>query len=93
MFEFDIEEHLKKKLVKIRKKDKVLALIFKKKVLEIINCNLETISTYKNLKTPLNNFKRIHLTDNYILLFKVEYNQNKVIFIDIRHRDFAYKVN
>lgn len=91
MFRFEIEDSLKKKIFKLEKKDKVLSKIFKKKLLEVINHNKKSISTYKNLKSPLNEYKRIHLTDNFILLFKVELEENKIIFMDILHWDKAYK--
>lgn len=44
---------------------------------------------YKNLKSPMNQFKRIHLTDNYILLFIIE--KKHVVFIDIKHFDNVYR--
>lgn len=91
MFHYDLEEDLRKKLKILSKKDKVLAKIFKKKVSEIINHDEKSINTYKNLKSPLNEFKRIHLTNNYILLFKVNIEKNHILFLDIVHRDKAYK--
>ena len=91
MFKYDISEKLKRKLKKISKKDKTLALNFYKKLKEIINKNKNTISTYKNLKSPLNHLKRIHLTDNFILLFVVNIEENHIVFIDIMHWNKAYK--
>lgn len=88
MFNYDITDILRKKLVKLGKKDKVLAGIFYKKVQEVISRDEKSIHTYKNLKSPMNEYKRIHLTDNYILLFTVE--KNKIVFIDIKHRDIVY---
>ena len=85
MFEYDIHDTLRAKLNKIAKKDKVLASIFFKKVQEIINRDEKTVNAYKNLRSPLNEYKRIHLTGNYILLFSVK--GNRVIFFDIRHWD------
>ncbi len=85
MFRYDLSDLLIKKLEKIKKKDKVLAGIFYKKVQEIIQRDATTIQAYKNLRAPLNEFKRIHLTDNYLLLFKVE--KDHIIFVDIRHWD------
>jgi mRNA-degrading endonuclease RelE of RelBE toxin-antitoxin system len=67
MFSYDISDVLRKKIDKLAKKDKVLAEIFFKKVKEIISS--DSVDMYKNLKSPMNNFKRIPLTDNYILLF------------------------
>lgn len=90
MFRFDITDKLKKKLQKIGKKDPVLAKIFKKKIMEVINKDSKTIDTYKNLKSPMNEYKRIHLTDNFIMLFLVTKKKNHILFVDILHWDKAY---
>ena len=58
---------------------------------EIISQDSKAIKTYKNLKSPQNKLKRIHLTDNFILLFKVDIKNNHILFIDILHWDKAYK--
>ena len=91
MFSFEFDDKLRKKLEKLSKKDKILVKNFRKKLLEIINKNNKSIDIYKNLKSPLNDYKRIHLTDNVILLFKVFKNENKIIFMDIIHWDRAYR--
>jgi len=85
---YDITDILRKKLRKIGKKDKVLAQNFYRKLMEIISRDESGINAFKNLKSPMNEYKRIHLTDNFILLFKL--HKNKIIFIDIRHRDDVY---
>ncbi len=89
MFSFDVSDILRKKLEKIGKKDKVLAQNFYRKLKEIIDRDEKSINMYKNLKSPMNDYKRIHLTDNYILLFVVE--NKHIIFIDIKHWDDVYK--
>ena len=66
-------------------------MIFKKKLQEVINHNTMTIDTYKNLRSPQNEFKRIHLTDNFILLFTVDKPRQHIVFIDILHWDNAYE--
>ena len=88
MFTYDISDDLRKKLDKLGKRDKVLALAFYKKVQEIINRDERTINAYKNLRSPMNEYKRIHLTDNYILLFAVE--RKHIVFVDIMHWDKVY---
>ena len=85
MFSYDISDKLKKKLKKIGQKDKILAQNFKRKLLEIIARDMDSIDFYKNLRSPLNEFKRVHLTDNYILLFSVE--GDHIVFVDIMHWD------
>ena len=89
-FSFTISKRLSKKIAKLEKKDKVLARIFKRKILEVIRHDEKTINTYKNLKKPMNEFKRIHLTDNMILLFKVYPERKYIIFADISHRKKVY---
>ena len=91
MFDFEIEENLDKKLRKLAKKDKKLLTAIKRKISEVISHDFETIHLYKNLKSPKNEFKRIHITGEYILLFKVYVNRNIIVFVDILHRDVAYK--
>ncbi|MCH8520177.1 MAG: addiction module toxin RelE [Nanoarchaeota archaeon] len=92
MFDFSYDDILKKKLQKFSKKDKDLAKNIFKKVEEIINQDVNSIDTYKNLVSPMNEFKRIHLTGSYILLFKVYKSKNFILFVDVVHRDDAYKV-
>ena len=86
MYSYDISDVLKKKLLKLAKRDKVLAGIFYKKVQEIIT--RDDVGMYKNLRSPLQEYKRIHLTDNYILLFIVQ--KTHIIFIDIKHWDAVF---
>ncbi|HLC95953.1 MAG TPA: hypothetical protein VJH97_01395 [Candidatus Nanoarchaeia archaeon] len=88
MFEYDIHDTLRAKLAKLGKKDRVLTSIFYKKVLEIISRDEKTINAYKNLRSPLQEYKRIHLTGNYILLFSVK--GGKVLFMDIKHWDDVF---
>ena len=90
MFKFDISIKLKKKLKKLGKKDKILARTFKRKLTEVISHDEESINTYKNLKAPQNKFKRIHLTDNFILLFSVNSEKKQILFVDIMHWDYVY---
>jgi len=91
MFSYELSKKLLKKTKKLANKDPVLATIFFKKTQEVISRDNITISVYKNLKSPQNEYKRIHLTDNFILLFHVDLNKNHIVFVDILHWDFAYK--
>ncbi len=91
MFTYNFSDRLKHKFSKIAKKDKVLALNLKKKVKEVISDNLISIDRYKNLKSPLNEYKRIHLTSEFILLFIVDKENKHIIFMDVTHWDNAYK--
>lgn len=79
----DILDHIKES-----QPDKYNAIITKiKQVAE----NLEWSSGhYKNLKYPLNNYRRTHL-NHYVLIFKVNTNEKSVLFVDYDHHDNIYK--
>jgi mRNA-degrading endonuclease RelE of RelBE toxin-antitoxin system len=89
MFTFDLTDELRRKIEVILRKDKLLAEAFRRKVAEVINRDEKTINAYKNLRSPLNEYKRIHLTSNYVLLFAV--SKNHIVFVDIAHIDKVYR--
>ncbi len=91
MFEYDFSDRLRHKFSKIAKKDKVLGLNLKKKIKEVISNDLVSIDRYKNLRSPLNEYKRIHLTGEFILLFIVDKENRHITFMDVTHWDNAYK--
>jgi mRNA-degrading endonuclease RelE of RelBE toxin-antitoxin system len=91
MFTYNLSDKLRKRVNKLAKKDRILALIFKKKIYEVINQDKKSINVYKNLKSPKNEFKRIHLTGNFVLLFRADIAKNHIVFVDILHWDRAYK--
>ena len=90
MREFSIETNLKKKIAKISKKDKVMYSALMNKMNEILTC--EDVNHYKNLKRPLEDFKRVHIKGSFVLLFKYIQSENKVIFYDLEHHDNVYRV-
>ena len=89
MREFDIEEKLHKILKKLSKKDAKRYEIIWKKIHEIINST--DIGHYKNLKYPLNDFKRIHIDKSFVLTFRYDKTDDLVIFYDFDHHDKIYK--
>lgn len=90
MFEFDMPDKLKEEIKAIGKKNKPLEIALKKKIREIISRNSETIDYYKNLRNPLNEFKRVHV-GSLILTFKVYKERNFIFFESFKHHDEAYK--
>lgn len=88
MHKFSIEEKLHRILKKIFKKDKKRYEIIWKKITEIINS--QSVEHYKNLKAPLNNFKRVHMDKSFVLIFKFDKTTNKIKFYDFDHHDKIY---
>jgi YafQ family addiction module toxin component len=89
MREFEIEEKLYKYIKKLFKKDKNKYEIVWKKINEILN--IENVEHYKNLRAPMNEFKRVHIDKSFVLVFKYNKEKNKIIFFDLDHHDRVYK--
>ena len=82
---------LLKILKKLFKKDNSLYLQIISKLKEIQNS--KDINHYKNLKKPLQNFKRVHISDKFVLIFKYIKTEDLLIFRYFEHRDKVYKKN
>jgi len=89
MREFEIEANLRKIISKLLKKEKHRYDILMSKMDEILTC--ENVEHYKNLRKPLQQFKRVHINSNFILAFKYIKNHDLVIFYDLDHHDNIYK--
>ena len=63
--------------------------ILMKKIEEIIASG--DIDHYKNLRKPLQNFKRVHIDAHFVLVFKYEKDKDIVYFYDFDHHDKIYK--
>ena len=89
MREHEIELNLRKILSKLFKKEKRRYDILLSKMEEILTC--ENVEHYKNLRKPLQRFKRVHIDSNFVLAFKYDKDSDLVIFYDFDHHDKIYK--
>lgn len=80
---YEIHPDLDKILSKLSKKDKVQFETILKKIEEVKNS--ESIERYKSLRSPLQNYKRVHIHSSFVLLFKKEWD--KIIFRYYDHHD------
>ena len=87
MYELDIKPHLDKTLSKLKKKNPKQFEIIYNKVEEI----LKNPHAYKNLKSPLKNWKRVHIDRHFVLTFSVDENTKTVILEDYAHHDKIYR--
>jgi mRNA-degrading endonuclease RelE of RelBE toxin-antitoxin system len=87
--DFEFHKELLKDLIKLSKKDFVLYNQLLIKIDEIKNNS--DIEHYKNLKKPLENFKRVHITQKFFLIFRYLKEEKKILFRYFEHRDFIYK--
>lgn len=89
MYLFNIDTELEEKLVKLSKKDKITFEAVLKKIDEIVQ--IQDITHYKNLRSPMQEFKRVHIRGSFVLLFRYNEQTKKIEFIDLAHHDLVYK--
>ncbi len=90
MFNYEFTEELKTIIKKLNQKDRKKSLIIAKKVEEIINNDLKSIDRYKNLRSPLQHLKRVHIDSHFVLTFSVDTEKNFILFVDFDHHDNVY---
>ena len=90
-FDFDLSDELKLVIRKLLTKDKLRVIILNKKIKEIINNDSGSIERYKNLRYGLSKYKRVHIDKSFVLVFKYDKTNDKVIFYDFDHHDKIYK--
>ncbi len=86
--DYEIKPVLREVLNKIAKKDNALYERILKKIEEVVNSN-DRIEHYKNLRYNLKEYKRVHI-GHFVLIFKVNEDNNLVSFEDFQHHDFIY---
>jgi YafQ family addiction module toxin component len=86
MYSLDIKLLLRKKLRKVFKRDKRRHEIIFRKVAEIV----QNPHHYKNLRTPLQHWKRVHIDSSFVLTFSVDEKSKTVTLEDYDHHDNIY---
>ena len=86
MYNIAIRPSLKKKLIKLGAKSPQAEIIAKKTEEIVIHPH-----RYKNLRSPLNNWKRVHIDKHFILTFSIDEDTNTVILEDYEHHNKIYK--
>ena len=89
MHNYEIKPTLKIILKKLAKKDSKKYNITLKKIQEIAGC--EDINHYKNLKKPMNEFKRVHIDNSFVLIFEYNIISDTIVFCNLKHHDKIYK--
>jgi YafQ family addiction module toxin component len=82
-----IKPEVDKIFAKLTKKNKKQYEIIMKKIAEI----LENPQHYKNLRSPLEDWKRVHIDRSFVLCFSVNENTRTVTLEDYDHHDHIYK--
>ena len=88
-FSYNLSDELKEKIKTLAKKDKPLSQRLFKKITEVTNRDTETIDFYKNLRFPMEEFKRVQI-GSFVLTFTVDKEKNFITFDDFDHHDNIY---
>ena len=87
MYKVDPRPNIDKIFFKLaRKNPKQLEIIYKK-VSEII----KNQRRYKNLRSPLKHWKRVHIDNHFVLAFSINEETKTVILEDYSHHDRIYR--
>ena len=87
MYTLKINPDLEKTLKKLAKKNRKQVEIILNKVDEI----LVNPHRYKNLRAPLNEWKRVHVDKHFVLVFSVDEGSKSITLEDYDHHDNIYK--
>ncbi len=87
MYSLAIKPELDKVFEKLAKKNpKQLEIIFKKADEVLANPH-----RYKNLRAPLNHWKRVHIDKHFVLTYSIDEVNKKVVLEDYDHHDSIYR--
>ena len=90
MLNFCFSETFEKILFKIKNK-KELGNIHSK-IRQIVSLeDYSKLNYFKNLRAPLNNYKRVHINTSFVLIFRYLKEENTIIFQYHGHHDEVYK--
>jgi len=87
MYALKIDEDLMRKFERLSKKNKKQTEIILKKAEDV----LKNPHRYKNLRAPLNMWKRVHIDRHFVLVFSVDENKKMVTLEDYDHHDNIYQ--
>ena len=87
MYFIVISTALDNKLKRLVRKNRKQYDIILNKVEEII----QNPHRYKNLRSPMQHLKRVHIDKHFVLTFSIDEGDHSVIFIDFEHHDKIYK--
>ncbi|MCD6227683.1 type II toxin-antitoxin system RelE/ParE family toxin [Candidatus Micrarchaeota archaeon] len=88
MYSLELVGHVSKLFKKIKVKDKNHFKAIGKKILQI----LDNPYHFKRLKKPMQHLRRTHIMKSFVLIYKIDEKNKKVIIIDYNHHDKIYNI-
>ena len=86
MYSYELRKTVEKIFSKLAKRNPKQLLIIEDKITEI----RQNPQHYKNLRTPLQHLKRVHIDKSFVLAFSVDENKKHIIIEDYDHHDNIY---
>ncbi len=87
IYSLKIDCDLLRKLKKLKRKNSRQVDMILRKTEDI----LKNPGRYKNLRAPLNDWKRVHIDKHFVLVFSVDNKQKTVTLEDFDHHDNIYR--
>jgi YafQ family addiction module toxin component len=87
LYDYRLEKGLISFLNKIYKKDRKLYEAAMKKIEDIS----EDPHHYKPLRHDLKGRRRVHIEKSFVLTFRIDEQEKRVIFLNLCHHDHVYK--
>lgn len=87
MFSAEFSKELTRKLEKLQKRNKVLFDV----IIDKIRGIKENPEHYKPLRHDMKGLRRVHIMKSFVLIFRIDYASNKIIFEDFDHHDEIYR--
>jgi mRNA-degrading endonuclease RelE of RelBE toxin-antitoxin system len=88
MRRFSVENDLLKLLARLEHRDPVVFRAAMRKIEEVVEA--PDIDHYKNLRAPLQEYKRAHIKGPFVLLFRHDPATDSVTFVLLEHHDRVY---
>ena len=88
MYALAVKPDVDKTFAKLVKKDRKQLLAIGKKI-EEIRANPHHV--YKFLRKPLQRYNRVHIDSNFVLIFRIDHNEQMVTVYAYDHHDAIYK--
>jgi YafQ family addiction module toxin component len=86
MYSYELRATVEKIFRKLSKKNPAQLLIVEKKIEEI----RKNPQHYKNLRSPMQHLKRVHIDKSFVMVFSVDENGKHIVIEDFDHHDGVY---
>jgi len=83
----EFSKELARKLTRIQKKNRHMFEVIIKKIREI----KKNPTHYKQLRYGMKNHRRAHIMKSFVIVFRIDCGNNRVVFEDFDHHDKIYK--